>query len=377
MTGVTEALDLLDLAVARADGVADPAELRSAADVAQRVRLRRDLLSDSLIVALVGGTGSGKSSLLNAIAGEPVASVSAIRPHTDHPQAWTPERDDPTVGLLLDELGIDDRVPNDTLPGTTLVDLPDMDSVIEWHRRTVEDLLPRVDAVMWVFDPVKYSDPVLHEAFLRPLAAYRHQFVFVLNQIDIVADTELAPIRSHLLGILDHGGFPDAALFTTAAAPRQGEPQGIDELRSFLGSRLDVKRTALGKLVEDIRTAANTLADSAGVWDGSSVDFDARWAELRAVMTPEAAAGRFIATVAQEIGPATTDRLRGALAVADGSVTEDDLRDPLWDRARLGATLASLGVVCTELRQELARDRDEARLPAENQGPPRLDVIQG
>ena len=355
MTDVVDALDLLDLVIARADGVASPPELRSAADVAQRARRRRGYLSDTLVVALVGGTGSGKSSLLNGIAAAPVASVSAIRPHTDHPQAWTPERDDPTIALLLDEMGVDDRVPNDTLSGVTLVDLPDMDSVIDWHRRTVEDLLPRVDAVIWVFDPIKYNDPVLHETFLRPLAAYRHQFVFVLNQIDIVADTELAPIRSHLLGILDHDGFPDASVFATAAAPRHGAPRGIAELRAFLGDRIDAKRTALGKLVEDIRSAAGTLAQSARVWDGSSVDFDARWAELRAAMTPEAAAGRFIATVAQEIGPVTTDRLRGALAVADGSVIEDDLRGPLWDRARLGATVASLGVVCTELRQELAR----------------------
>ena len=58
--------------------------------------------------------------------------------------------------------------------------------------------------------------------------------------------------------------------------------------------------------------------------------------------------------MADEIGPATTNRLRGALDRADGSITEEDLRGPLWDRARLGATLASLGVVCTELRHELA-----------------------
>ena len=354
MTRLVAALDLLDLAVSRADGVANPAELRSAAEVAARVRRRRGFLTDTLVVALVGGTGSGKSSLLNAIAGEPVASVSPIRPHTDHPQAWTPERDDPAVALLLDELGIVDRAPNNTLPGVTLVDLPDMDSVIEWHRRTVEDLLPRVDAVIWVFDPVKYSDPVLHDTFLCPLAAYRDQFVFVLNQIDLVADAELAPIRSHLLGILGRNGFPDATVFPTAAAPRRGGPQGIEAVRSFLRDQLDAKQAVLGKLVEDIRVAATMLAGSAGVWDGAALDFEARWAELQTAMTPEVAAGRLIAAVADEVGPATTDRLRGVLNRANGSVTEEDLRGPLWDRARLGATLASLGVVCTELRHELA-----------------------
>ena len=354
MTDVVDTLDLLDLAIARGGGVAKPEELRGAASVARRARRRRGFLGDTLVVALVGGTGSGKSSLLNAIAGFPVASVSAIRPHTDHPQAWAPPAsDDPTVSLLLDEMGIDDRAPNESLPGVALVDMPDMDSVVDWHRRTVEEILPSVDAVIWVFDPIKYNDPVLHEIFLGPLSTYRNQFVFVLNQVDLVDDAEIAPIRSHLLGILDHDGYPDATLLATAAAPRLGEPRGIDELRAHLGGRLDAKRTALGKLVEDIRGAAAILARSSQLWDGGSVDFENRWAELSPALTREEAANRIITSVAAEIGPTTTDRLLGVLGHVNGSVTEDDLRGPLWDRAQLGATVASLGVACTELRQGL------------------------
>src|SRR5699024_494546 len=58
----------------------------SLADVAQ-VERRLALGVDLTVVALVGGTGSGKSSLFNAISGLSFADVGAIRPTTDRAAA--------------------------------------------------------------------------------------------------------------------------------------------------------------------------------------------------------------------------------------------------------------------------------------------------
>ena len=46
--------------------------------------------SDAYVLALVGGTGVGKSSLLNALAGATVSPASARRPTTSEPVAWVP-----------------------------------------------------------------------------------------------------------------------------------------------------------------------------------------------------------------------------------------------------------------------------------------------
>ena len=89
----TPALDLLDLAIASSDGLASEADREAAAGLAAAARRRRDFLSGAIVVAIAGGTGSGKSSLLNAIAGREVASTSALRPHTDEPLAWIPADD--------------------------------------------------------------------------------------------------------------------------------------------------------------------------------------------------------------------------------------------------------------------------------------------
>jgi len=98
---------------------------------------------------------------------------------------------------LLDRLGIAERVEQDQFPGLALLDATDVDSIELGHRAQVEALLPRIDAVIWVLDPDKYADPLLHEEFIRPLADSADQFLFVLNQVDrlAVGSSDRSPIR--------------------------------------------------------------------------------------------------------------------------------------------------------------------------------------
>src|SRR5262245_66556026 len=63
-----------------------------------------DLDRPLLVILLMGGTGVGKSTLLNALAGGPVAQASYTRPTTRDPvvyyhEAVKPERFDPALRL--------------------------------------------------------------------------------------------------------------------------------------------------------------------------------------------------------------------------------------------------------------------------------------
>src|SRR5688572_5794220 len=51
-------------------------------------RQRLGFEGSAYVLALVGGTGVGKSSLLNALAGGVVSPASARRPTTEVPVAW-------------------------------------------------------------------------------------------------------------------------------------------------------------------------------------------------------------------------------------------------------------------------------------------------
>jgi len=337
-TLLNEMLDLFDLAVARADGVL-PEDVRSeAAGVARDLRSRQGFLGEVFVMAIAGGTGSGKSSILNAIAGEEVASVSRIRPHTDEATAWVAVGSDVQIAPLLDDLGIERRVPNAALPSIVLIDLPDMDSVAEWHRSLVEELLPRVDAMMWVFDPIKYHDPELHEGFLAPLSAYASQFVFVLNQVDRLDRHDRELVDAHLRGILEADGFAGATVMLTAARPEVGDPAGIDELRDHLSSKTDAKAMAITKMVLDVRRMGAVLAGPAHLWTGSDTGFGGVGDDPAAL----------IAGLKGTVGEVVADRLEAALAAADDEDVDRGIRAALWDRSYLGATIVSLGVATAE-----------------------------
>ena len=138
--------------------------------VVRRARERIGFPGATYVLALAGGTGVGKSSLLNALAGLPVSAVRAVRPTTDEPIAWVAEDRREELGPLMSWLGVRQVAGHSdpSLSGVAVLDLPDIDSVQTAHRSRVDELLPRIDAVAWVVDPEKYDDERLH-AYLRSL----------------------------------------------------------------------------------------------------------------------------------------------------------------------------------------------------------------
>jgi len=328
MRDVLELLDALDLVVTRGRGVVPPDQLQAAEDIVSRIRDRRGFHGDTLVLGLIGGTGSGKSSLLNAIAGEPLASVSALRPHTDRPLAWIPADISASLAEMLDTAGIVDRHVQDMFPGLALLDLPDIDSVAVGHRRAVEDILPEIDGVLWLLDPDKYRDGALHRDFLGPLARYQEQFAFVLNKIDLVPPDARSEIVADLRAALARHGYDAPEILVTAADPSHGPRLGIDDVVVYLSKRLDAKRMLRSKVIGDARTILRYLADTADVWSGWSVGFVAKWERDRlaaaAGLLPTAGPGGredalcrledLVAMVASAVGETYAGRVRSSLS---------------------------------------------------------------
>ncbi len=331
------ALDLLDLAIASSDGLASEADRAAAAALAAGARRRRSFLSGAIIVAIAGGTGSGKSSLLNALAGREVASTSALRPHTDAPLAWIPA-DDAAISAMVTVLGVDTVVEHDDGHGLAVVDLPDLDSINHDHRSLVEATLPLVDAVIWMFDPVKYHDPSIHGEFLAGMTDYEPVFIFVLNKIDRLDEAEAEAVEAHLGGILKMDGFRDPEVFAVAAAPPDGEPVGIAALTASLERTFVAKRADRLKLVADIHRAGRRLAVDANVWTGTPDDAHDQIRD---------AAGK------PEQLSHVLDRLEIDGPLRAEIVSSDDdaglVDRGLHRRAELAATIAALGVVCAEI----------------------------
>ena len=239
------------------------ADLDPARRVLTQAHERLALSADHTVVALAGSTGSGKSSLLNALAGQHIAETGVRRPTTGFPAAavWGGEG----AAGLLDWLGVDVRQYLDgaaaaAAAGLVLLDLPDHDSVVVEHRLRAERLLERVDLFIWVADPQKYADAALHERYLRPLAKHADVVVLALNQVDRLTPAE----RDRCLEDLRCLAVADGLVGSPVLAVSATTGEGLEELRELLRRAAARRSAATARLAADVRVQAGRISDACG-----------------------------------------------------------------------------------------------------------------
>jgi hypothetical protein len=131
-----------------------------------------------LLVVFGGGSGAGKSTTVNSIAGQRVAAASVLRPTTRVPtlachhddRAWfaddrvlpdfirvvDPDSDDQSGGRLL-RIVTCPGLP----PGVAILDSPDIDSVELDNHLLAAESLDAADAWVWLATARTYADEVL------------------------------------------------------------------------------------------------------------------------------------------------------------------------------------------------------------------------
>ena len=170
-----------------------------------------------LVIALMGGTGVGKSTLLNALAGGAIAQASLQRPTTRDPVVYyhesiEPHRLDPALQHC--RLAAHDRP---ALLQKIIVDTPDLDSNDLANREKLQRILPVADVVLYVGSQEKYHDKLGWDLFLQQ--RQRRAFAFILNKWDRCQHPGASGLRpdQDLLKDLESQGFHDPLLFRTCA----------------------------------------------------------------------------------------------------------------------------------------------------------------
>lgn len=274
---VAERLDGLTKAVSASRGRIDDEILAPAEMLTERAAERLTLSGEHTIVALAGATGSGKSSLFNALTDLELAGVGVRRPTTSWALAcsWGP---DGAQGLLewmgiparhqVSRMSMLDQSAEDAkLDGLVLLDLPDHDSTEVSHHLEMDRLIKYADLLVWVLDPQKYADAAIHDRYIRPMASYSDVTLVVLNQIDRIPFEERERALADVRRILAEGGLPDVEVIGISAT--RGD--GVDELKRELATRIRAKSSAKSRLTADIAAAADVIAQVGGTAEAAGL----------------------------------------------------------------------------------------------------------
>jgi hypothetical protein len=247
---------------------------------------------DAPLLAVVGGsTGSGKSTIVNALVGTPLTRAGVIRPTTRQPilvhapvdAGWfasdrilpglarvrgrvtepgTPASaagDAPAASRMTELMLLaHDRVP----AFVAIVDAPDIDSVADENRALANQLLAAADLWLFVTTANRYADAVPWK-LLDGAADRKITVGVVLNRVPPGAAEEVLP---DLRSMLSQRGLDGAPVFVI-------DEQPLDELGMLPPDAVDGPRRWLesiaGDRVERTRVAARTLG-------GAITDLEAR-----------------------------------------------------------------------------------------------------
>jgi hypothetical protein len=229
------------------------------ARVEPRLRELQNRLDRVLVVGVVGGSGTGKSTLVNALVGKSASAASDVqRPTTVRPVVVCHPDVDPS--FLHFSLAGDDK-SNDGKPAVELVradapllsaiiliDCPDpdtqgngMEELANRNRDLLRQMLPQCDVMLHVATAQKYKTASVVEEILAH--APGRQIIFVQTHAAVDHD-----IRADWRRELESAGISVPAMFfidSQEAVDRQqrGEPAPVElhALRDFLRTELALR----------------------------------------------------------------------------------------------------------------------------------------
>lgn len=267
-----ERLDALRSAAELSDGRLSVEAVIFARHVIDKADQRLRHGTTHTLVALLGATGAGKSSLANALIGSDVATTGVRRPTTSSTLAclWGDADQLSEAGPLLDWLEIEQRHlvgddakgGNDRLDGLILLDVPDHDSVEVSNRLEMERIAEHCDLMIWVTDPEKYADAALHH-YLATLAGHDAVMILVLNKADHLDDASLELCRADLARLTTNDGVSDPTVLALSA--RTGV--GVEALADRISETVRANEAMAARLSADVAAASAELATANGQVD--------------------------------------------------------------------------------------------------------------
>ena len=235
--------------------------LAEARRVVEQADRRLALSGSATVVALAGATGSGKSSIFNALSGTdwPRSAYAGPPPHTRWPRLGRGVRRGP-AGLAEDpaaaRAGARPRSGRRRWTGWCCWTCPTTTRPRWQHRMEVDRLVQLVDMLIWVVDPQKYADAALHDRYLKPLAQHAERDDDRAEPGGPADPGRAGPVPGRPAPA---AGVARASARSRCSRSRPSTGEGMDALRARLARQIADKQAAARRLAADVAVAAEAL----------------------------------------------------------------------------------------------------------------------
>ena len=328
-----------------------------------------------LVVAFFGGTGVGKSSLLNRLAGQSIARTGVERPTSREVTIYL--HNTIRIQNLPEEFPVEKvKIALHQQPDykeVLWIDMPDIDSVDTGNRELVLEWLPHIDVLIYVVSPERYRDDRGWRLLLQH--GHRHAWLFVINQWDRGQPSQ----REDFLRLLGEAGFQDPIVLCTDSRKNQQTSDDFDQLaqtiRSLANAHTIEQLEARGELLrlQELHRTVAEARERLGP-DESFPTLQQQWQKIWETTTAELQRGLTwkLEKMAENFAshePGMLQQIRGAAPqqpIRQPDVDTGELLDQ-WALTRLDDALdnlvieaAALALPTTPLRRELDEIRNNA-----------------
>jgi energy-coupling factor transporter ATP-binding protein EcfA2 len=246
-----------------------------------------------LVVAVIGSTGAGKSTLVNSLAGSTVSKPGVLRPTTNESVVWTSPAH---AGRMWPGKVVTGDHP--LAESLALIDTPDLDSDLVEHRQRALEALAVADAVVFVTTSSRYGDAspweVLQAVAARPL-------VVVINRLQTRASGSRNDLTARLRG-LGLGSAPVLTISEQRVDPDRGRlsPQSVQRLagvlKDWVGQSPSLRAEALERAADDLAFGLSGLVErleeqsarAARTAKEVTAAYEAGWEAINAMIPPAA-----------------------------------------------------------------------------------------
>ncbi|MDJ0923837.1 MAG: 50S ribosome-binding GTPase, partial [Acidimicrobiia bacterium] len=173
-----------------------------------------------VVAAVIGPSGTGKSTVVNSLANDRISDVGPLRPTTRNPVLWA-HRDHGNrywsefvarvrerVGATVEVVIGDDELTKQL----TVIDTPPSEFMTPAGRKPAVDALALADLCVFVTSPSRYAD-ISAWNFLREIRWRGVPMLFVLNRLPPDRDQAVALLNDFAARLHNYGLLlePDAA----------------------------------------------------------------------------------------------------------------------------------------------------------------------